>query len=177
MLRDETLEEKEDRLATDLRELIAFEKQLTSMYKVPLFFEATRADNNVEFTVELTPKSQLIVDDNYEKIKIPRSYIPSPYGLDHRALPTLPHVSLANRLYPYSYVKEGVGYSKITKINASQKYNLFDEDFYVSTDHDLVELEVTVHSERNNKPQVIKLELNLKNIITNKVLLDEDGDD
>lgn len=177
MFRGETLDEKEDRLLAYVGELIAFEESLAKMYKVPLFFEVTRADENVEFNVEVAPNSKLVVSDDYEKNNIPSTHTPSPYDVGIGPIPSLPAAGLANRLYPYSYAKKGVGYSKLTKVNASQKYNLFDEDFYISTDADKVELIITVHSGKINSPQIIKLNLDLKNISSEQVVLREDEDE
>lgn len=177
MFRGETLDEKEDRLLSYVEELVAFEDSLARIYKVPLFFEVTRADENIEFTVEVAPESKLIVNDDYERNNIPKTYTPSPYDIGIGPIRSLPSAGLANRLYPYSYAKKGVGYSKLTKVNASQKYNLFDEDFYISTDADQVELIVTVHSGKINSPQIINLNQDLKNISAEQVVLREDEDE
>lgn len=175
-LRGETLEEKEDRLLGYVGELAAFEELLAKMHKVPLYFEVTRADENVEFTVEVEPRSKLVVSDDYEKKNLPSSYEPSLYGAIG-PIHSLPVTGLANRLYPYSYAEKGVGYSKLTKINASQKYNLFDEDFYISTDADEVELTITVHSGKINNPQVIKRKLDFRGIKPQQVVFRDEDDD
>lgn len=166
----ETLEEQEERLAKHLKKLEAYDSKLKRTYKVPLFFEATRSDSNVELKVQVSPECTLIVDDNNLEKHIPKTHKPQPlgsYGL--ASLNQIPFTSQANKLYPYSYAENDTAYSKLTKINASRKYNLFDEDFYIETSSELVELTVTVHSEKINQPQIISVKLDLKNIVPYEV--------
>ena len=166
----ETLKEKEDRLINYLKRLKDFEKKLEVTYKVPLYIVATRSDGNVELKIEPPPECELIVEDSYIKEKLPRSRAPSLYGnRDWAALATVSPSGFSDRLYPYSYAKNGVGYSKLNKMNASQKYRVFDEDFYIRSDSKRVELKITVHSERLNDPQILKLILDLNNFVVAEI--------
>lgn len=173
----ETLADKEERLAQHLEKLVAFEDRLKKTYRIPLFFEATRADGNVEFQVEVSPESELFVEDDYVEDNLPKTYAPSRYGMVPMAgLNHIPAGGFANRLYPYSHAEDGIGYSKLNKINASRKYRVFDEDFYVETDSDSIELKITIHSEKINEPQIIPVKLDLNGITTNEVSYAEEDE-
>lgn len=163
----ESLEDKEERLVGHLKKLEDFEEKLTRTYKVPLLFESTRSDSNIEFEVEVTPKSELIVDDDYVSNTAPKTHEPSMY-LHHAAFHYLPSDGLASKSYSYSYARDGMGYSKCDNINASRKYNVFNEEFYIVSSSETVELKVTIHSEKINEPQVFNINLDLKGIIANE---------
>lgn len=161
----ETLEEQAERLAKHLKKLEAYNSRLERTYKVPLVFEATRSDGNVELKVQASPECVLIVEDSYVNKHLPETHKPTPLGV--YGLVPLHHIqstNQVNKLYPYSYAEDGIAYSKLTKINASRKYNLFDEDFYVETDSKSVELTITVHSEKINQPQIISVKLDLRDV-------------
>lgn len=160
----ESLVDKEERLVEYLKKLEVFEEKLTHTYKVPLLFESTRSDSNIEFEVEVTPESELIVDDDYASNNAPKTHEPSMYPY-YSAFNYSPSGGLASKSYPYSYAKDGIGYSKRNNINASRKYNVFDEEFYIVSFSETVELKVTIHSEKINEPQVFDIKLNLKGIV------------
>lgn len=172
----ESLEDKEERLVGYLKKLEDFEEKLTHTYKVPLLFESTRSDSNIEFEVEVTPESELIVDDDYVSNNAPKTHEPSMYPY-HSAFNYLPSGSLASKSYPYSYAKDGIGYSKRNNINASRKYNVFDEEFYIVSSSETVELKVTIHSEKINEPQVFNIKLDLKGIVADETSLISDDED
>lgn len=159
----ESTEEEADRLARHVDALKDYQEKMLHTYKVPIYFESSRSDNNVEFQVEAPPGAELFVKDDYAKNELPRTNVPSRYGMG-----VIPNhilasgVANANRLYPYSYAEGDKAYSKITKINANRKYNLFDEDFYIETKESTVTLTVTIHSEKLQKRQVVKITVELK---------------
>lgn len=161
----ETLEDQAERLTKHLEKLEAYNTKLKHTYKVPLVFEATRSDGNVELKVQASPACTLIVEDNYVNKHLPETHKPTPLG-SYGLMPFhhIPSTSQVNKLYPYSYAENGIAYSKLIKINASRKYNLFDEDFYVETDSESVELTITVHSEKINQPQIISVNLDLRDV-------------
>lgn len=172
----ESLEDKEERLVGYLKKLEDFEEKLTHTYKVPLLFESTRSDSNIEFEVEVTPESELIVDDDYVSNNVPKTHEPS-INLYHTAFNYLPSGSTASKSYPYSYAEDGKGYSKRNNINASRKYNVFDEELYIVSSSETVELKVTIHSEKINEPQIFNIKLDLKGIVADETRPISDDED
>lgn len=159
----ETAEEEADRLSGHLTNLEDYQTKMKRTYKVPIFFESSRSDSNVEFEVEVTHGATLIVEDNYPISELPRTSKPSPYNMGVLPPNILANsIANANRLYPYSYAEESRAFSKITKINANRKYNVFDEDFYIETTESTATLKVTIHSEKLQKKQVIEVAVELK---------------
>jgi len=161
----ETLEEKAERLAKQLESLESYQQKINQTYKLPVMFESTRSDNNIEFQIDASEGAVLTVEDDYPTNELPKSYTPSLFGRD--ALTSyIPSGGFANanRLYPYSYAEGNIAYSKLTKINANRKYNLFDDDFYIQTTEGSVKLTVTIHSEKLQNKQVIELSVDLSDV-------------
>jgi len=164
-LSGETVEEKADRLANHLGSLERYENEMRQTYKLPIFFESSRSDNNVEFEIEASHNATLFVKDDHPIRDTPRTHTPSPYGSDMlRGIIPGGRLSNANRLYQYSYDEGSKAFSKLNKINANRKYDLFDEDFYIQTDQKSIELKISVHSEKLNQEQLIRLTIDLSEV-------------
>lgn len=162
-LAGETAEEEFDRLTRHLETLEVYQQKMKKTYKVPVAFESSRSDNNIEFRIEAPTGTTLQVGDDYPISELPETHKPSPMGMsEYRSNLLGGNFANENRLYPYSYAEANEGNSKIKKINANRKYNLFDEDFYVQTSESHVVLTVTIHSEKLQTKQVIELPVSLE---------------
>lgn len=162
----ESTEEEADRLARHIDVLEDYQEKMLKTFKVPIFFESSRSDNNVEFQI-VSPKGTLLfVRNDYPARELPHTRLPYRYGLG-----VIPNnvlagsIANANRQYPYSYAEGHKAYSKVAKINANRKYNLFDEDFYVETNEPTVSLTVTIHSEKLQNKQVIEVMVELNDAV------------
>lgn len=168
ILGTETIDEKIQRLENHLQELKAYQKKIKDTYRVSLTFEATRADNNIEFEVEAPAGDQLLVKDNYASRELPRTYKPSAFGTAN-FLPSTLQTNHANRLYPYSHSTDNKGYSKLTKVNAKRRHNVFDEDLFVQSQGDKINLKITIHSEKLIEPTKVQTVIDLSNVAIKEV--------
>jgi hypothetical protein len=151
MLGVESNQDKRDRISEHVDALKKYEKLAAHTYKVSLSFESTRSDNNVEFEIVAPEGSVLSEGDNYIENEMPYTYAPS---FSSRLAYVSPIGGFASKLYLSSYADGGRGYSKLRSVNASRVYNLFEDDFYITTNARSLKIKVTVHSEKLNVPQV-----------------------
>lgn len=169
LLGGETLEEELERINQYVGELEEYEKTLVQLYKIPITFESTRSDSNVEIQITSRNVSEFIVDDHYATNKIPVTYAPSPLGHGYMPAFAPSFNTTATRLYLTSYGDEDGAYSKLSNINARRTYDILDEELYVLTKESKLHITVTFHSEKINDPQVLNIEVGLEDAAINEI--------
>jgi predicted DNA-binding protein len=163
MLRQETTEEKLERLSKHLTKLRAYETKLKHLYKIDLSLTASRSDTNIETWIEASDVAKMIVDDDYARGHIPEM----PRNMDyymHTAVPPLANFRTQDKLYQASEGGTNGAYSKIANLNAQRPLLIFDEDFYIVTDKKMVNLTITNTSQKRNERQQLTVALPLENV-------------
>lgn len=162
----ETSEEKYVRFKSCLAELHTFEEKIKNIYQVEINIQSTRADKNIEIHVSSPQAKEMFVKDNYIKNKVPRTNEPQP---GHSSLFNVgfnpSDMRIQSKLYLSSYGDTKGAFSKISQLNAKRELSLFDEDFYISTSTNKIELILLVHSEGRDSPQTVNLKLDLSNAV------------
>ena len=160
----ETREQKLDRLKAHLKELKGYEKSLSNTYLIPMSFIATRFDGNVHIELDIGESASIVLENDYVKNGIPKTSAPNPFG----SL-IVPASFPGYHVFQSPNIRSSVGedaksaYSEIKDVNASQKYPVFDRDFYLTTSQKSVQLKFTIYSKAKIEPQIINLECSLDN--------------
>ncbi len=171
----ESSEDRQERLNEHLSHLKSFEKDIENIYQVGISIKSTRADKNIEITVNSSDIEEMIVGDSHVTKKVPHTHKPQS---GYSGLLGMAHdygVHLQSRLYLSSYGNANGAFSKLSNLNAQRELRLFDEDYFVRTNSKKPKITFLIHSEGRIEPQNIEIELDLSQVVIES--LDENKED
>ena len=138
-----------------IEQLQQYDKRIKNIHQYKMTLLSDKHASNVHIEVEGTGDEKLFLEDDFIQSNLPekpkiRTTIPIP-----NITPRVPTFG-----YGRDYVENNIAIVELERVNAGQKYDLPDNEFYILTDKKQIYLKAKIYCTEINEPQVITIKVN-----------------